>query len=390
MNLAAHVEPFTIAVPEESLSDLRERLSRTRWTVAPAGPEWALGTSLRYMKHVVAHWLDNYSWRDTEARLNAHEQHRVTLDGMKIHVTIERGSGRNPMPVILTHGWPGSPVELISLSDRLAHPEKHGGKAEDAYTVVIPALPGCGFSDAPKEPISPREVGALWARLMRALGFERYMVHGGDWGGVISSWHALDFPDEVIALHCNNVMLDAPWSYEAAPADAEERAHAEQTAARQVGETGYQWVQGTKPLTAYYALTDSPAGLAAWILEKFHSWTPKSEDGFPPLDLDHLITNIMFYWLGNAQAVSWMYRWLLDYSAFVLPEGRKVEVPSGFCLFPDDVAPPPPDRRIARAYNCIHVTRAERGGHFPGLEHPDVLADDMLLFRRKLREAGRG
>lgn len=385
------VTPYRIQVPQSVLEDLRERLQRTRWPVPAKGPDWALGTSLPYMKHVVAHWLDHYDWRTWEARLNGFEQYLIDLDGKKVHCLIERGSGDNPMPLIMTHGWPGSPVELVDMAERLAHPERFGGDAADAFTVVIPGLPGCGFSDAPDGPVSPREVAAMWARIMRdGLGFDRYMVHGGDWGGVISSWHALDFADEVIALHGNNVMLNAVWSYVDQPADAEEIAHKERMEARQVGETAYQVVHGTRPLTAYYALTDSPAGLAAWILEKFYAWTPKDHDGFPPLDLDHLITNVMFYWLGDAQAVSWMYRWLLNYEGFILPEGRRIDVPSGFCLFPDDCAVPPPDQKIRRSYNLVHVTRRPHGGHFPGIEHPVELADDILAFRRKLKELGHG
>jgi len=382
-------EAFRIAVPEAALTDLKERLARTRWPTPAEGPDWALGTSTPYMKDVVAHWRDRYDWRAWEARLNGFEQYRVPLGGMQIHCLVERGSGPDPMPVVMSHGWPGSAIELIEMIEPLAHPERFGGKVEDAFTVVVPSLPGCGFTTAPKGPISPREVGKLWGELMRdAFGFERYIAHGGDWGAVINSWMGVDRPPGLIGLHLNTAVLQAAWTFETQPLTPEEQAHAERMAARQVGETAYQIVHATRPLSLAYGITDSPAGLAAWILEKFQAWTvPRGSDAPPPFDLDHMISNVMFYWLGDAQAVSWMYKYLVDRSGFVLPAGARVTTPTGFCLFPNDIAVPPPDAWLKRAYDVVQVTRAPAGGHFPGVEHPQVLVDDLRAFRRKLASA---
>jgi pimeloyl-ACP methyl ester carboxylesterase len=384
-------ELFAIQVPDQTLTDLRQRLARTRWPRPAAGPDWALGTSLPFMRRVVDHWLNRYDWRAWEARLNAIEQKRVSVGGMRIHVFVERGGGPSPTPIILTHGWPGSAIELIELIEPLAHPERFGGDARDAFTVVVPSLPGCGFSDAPQSPITPREVGRLWAELMRdGLGFDRYLAHGGDWGAVITSWMAADRAPGLMGIHLNTAVLSAPWSFAATPPNDEEQAFMARMGARQIGEAAYQQVHGTKPLSLAYGITDSPAGLAAWILEKFHGWTVTDKDADPPFDLDHLISNVMFYWLGDAQAVSWMYKFLVDGSGFLLPEGLRAALPTGFCLFPNDIAVPPPDAFLRRAYDVVSVTRAEAGGHFPGLEHPKVLIDDIRAFRRTLEAAGKG
>ena len=379
-------DAFKIAVPEAVLSDLAQRLARTRWPAPAPGPDWGMGTSVPFMKDVVAHWLQGYDWRRWEARLNGFEQYRVEVGGIGIHCFVERGGGPDPMPLVLTHGWPGSAVELIEMIEPLAHPERFGGALEDAFTVVVPSLPGCGFSDPPDGPISPRDVGKLWGELMHdAFGFGRYMAHGGDWGAVVTSWMGVDHPPGLLGLHLNTAVLQAAWSFAAQPLTAEEETHVQRMADRQVGETAYQMVHATRPQSLAFGITDSPVGLAAWILEKFQAWTvERGSDAPPPFDLDHLITNVMFYWLGDAQAVSWMYRYLMDRSGFLLPEGVRVTLPAGFCLFPQDIAVPPPDAWLKRAHDVVHCTRAAAGGHFPGLEHPQVLVDDIRTFRRLL------
>ena len=382
------IAPFRIDVPDSVLQDLRERLARTRWPIAPAGPEWAHGTSLAWMQKVVAYWQDHYDWRAAEARLNRHSPLRVELDGIGIHVLVERGSWPDPLPLILTHGWPGSVVEFLNMIEPLAHPERFGGDVADAFTVVVPSLPGYGFSDAPPVPISPRQVAAMWHSLMvDALGFPRYAAHGTDWGSVVGSWLALDHPQPLVGVHLCNATFRPAWTFEAKPLDAQEQDFLKRFAARREGETAYQIVHGTKPQTLAYATTDSPAGLAAWILEKFHGWTVGGQDVAPAFDLDHLLTNVMLYWIAGPNAASWMYRYLVDMSAFVLPAGQRVEVPTGFCLFPDDIAVVPPDRWLARSYNVVHRTLARSGGHFPGLEQPGFLVDDLRAFARGRRHA---
>jgi pimeloyl-ACP methyl ester carboxylesterase len=378
-------EPFEIAVSDDVLADLRERLARARWPKPALGGDWALGTSQPYLRRVVARWLNGYDWRVWEARLNSFEQYRVAIDGIRIHCLVERGSGSNPMPILLTHGWPGSPVELLKMIEPLAHPERFGGSVEDAFTVVVLSLPGCGFSDAPTGPVSPRVVGRMCADIMGdVFGFERYMAHGGDWGAVITSWMAVDRPRGLQAVHLNTAPLSAPWTFGDNPLQPEERIHVQRLSEYPPGETAYQLVHGYRPLTLAYSLHDSPVGLAGWILEKFHHWTVGDEEADPPFDVDHLISNLMFYWLGDAQAVSWMYRYLVDGSGFTLPERERATLPCGFCLFPRDIAAPPPEAFVRRSYEVAHYRVEPHGGHFPAMEHPKELVADLRRFRGKL------
>ncbi|CAA0137540.1 Soluble epoxide hydrolase [Mycolicibacterium vanbaalenii] len=344
-----------------------------------------MGTSEPFMRRVVARWLQGYDWRAWEARLNAFEQYRIMVDGLGIHCLVERGSSPSPMPIILTHGWPGSPVELLGMVELLAHPERFGGSVDEAFTVVVPSLPGCGFSDAPPGPISPRDVGRLWAEMMSNIfGFGRYMAHGGDWGAVITSWMAVDRPRGLVGAHLNAAVVTAPWTFANVLPSPEETAHLERLATLPDEEKAYQLVHGYRPQSLAFAVHDSPVGLAAWILEKFHNWTVGKQDIDPPFDLDDLITNVMFYWLGDPQAVSWMYRYLVDWSGFTLGEGEFASVPCGFCLFPDDTAPAPPEAFVRRAYNVAHYRLEPHGGHFPGLEHPHELVEDIRRLRAEL------
>jgi pimeloyl-ACP methyl ester carboxylesterase len=288
-------------VPESVLADLRKRLELTRLPDnEPKAAPWRYGTSLTYMRGVVDHWLKRYDWRAWEARINAFSHHKTTIGGKKIHFILERGSGDNPLPLLLTHGWPGSFVEFLDIIEKLAHPERFGGDARDAFTVVAPSLPGYGFSDAPDAPIGPRDIAPIWRTLMtEVLECERYVAQGGDWGAIITSWLALDHPMNLAAIHLNMLGLRPFVGAETPPLSDEEKAWMERAQERRTQISAYQQIQGTKPQTLAYGLTDSPAGLAAWILEKFHGWTIPDEDAPPPFDIDRLLTNVMLYWIGG-------------------------------------------------------------------------------------------
>src|SRR5690606_9782394 len=350
------------------------------------GTAWQHGTSMPFLREVMAHWRDNFDWRQWESRINRHSQFLVPMAWGDIHVLVEEGSGDNPTPIILSHGWPGSFVELLELVEPLAHPERFGGSVADAFTLVIPSLPGYGFSPPPTAMVTPRQTGELWHSLMtEVFGHSRYLVHGGDMGSSVSSWLALDHPEAVLGLHLNNAVLQPEWTLAEQPPTAEEQEFLGRFMASMEGESAYQQNHGTKPQTLAYSLADSPVGLAAWILEKFQRWTVGAEDCALPFDYDHLIANLMVHWLGDPGAATWMYRYLLDMSAFTLPPGRRIEVPTGVCLFPNDCAMPPPDSWLRRSLNLVHCTRAASGGHFPGLECPQVLIDDLRAFNRLLK-----
>ena len=379
-------EPFVVDVPDAVLADLMARLALTRFPDAePVGKPWRYGVPRDYLRDVVTHWQHHYDWRAWEARINRFPQYRAAIGGERVHFVLERGSGEAPLPLVLTHGWPGSFVEFLDLIDPLAHPERYGGDVADAFTVVVPSLPGFGFSDPPPAPIDARAVAARWRVLMeKVLGFRRYGAQGGDWGSAVTSWLALEVPPGLAAIHLNMVSLH-PSLDGAPPLDAEERRWLAQAKERREGELAYQQIQGTKPQTLAYGLTDSPAGLAAWILEKFHGWTVPGEDVAPPFDRDHLLTNVMLYWLAGINAANWMYCSTVEGKSRALAAGQRVGVPTGVMLFPDDLAVPPPSRWIARAYNLVHRTDALSGGHFAAMQCGPSLVDDIRLFFRPYR-----
>ena len=382
----AALTPFTINVSETVLVDLRERLARTRWPIEAAGSPWQYGTSLDFMRDVARYWLDEYDWRHWEQRLNRVPQFHADVDGKRVHFMRELGSGDNPPALILTHGWPGSVVEFLDVIEPLAHPERFGGDIADAFTVIVPSLPGYGFSDPPDAPISHRQIGAIWHALMaEVLGHSSYFAQGGDVGASVTSWMAFDHPQQVTAIHLNLVALQPVVEEAVEPLDADELAWRKKSDARRAGETAYQQIQGTKPQTLAYGLTDSPIGLAAWMLEKFHGWTVPGSTAPPPFDIGHLLTNVMLHWLAGPNAPMWTYRFAIDGSGRQLPAGRRVDVPTGVLLFPQDLTPPPPDRWIRRAYNLRHRCDAPRGGHFAALENGPLFIEEVRNYFRRFR-----
>jgi microsomal epoxide hydrolase len=250
---------------------------------------------------------------------------------------------------------------------------------------VVPSLPGYGFSDPPPVPITPRDIARSWHRLMtEVLGCERYVAQGGDWGGIVTSWLALDWPQRLQAIHLNIVGFN-PDPTPDDPLTAEEQAWMERNAARRARETAYHQIHGTKPQTLAYGLTDSPVGIAAWILEKFHGWTVPGQDRAPPFDQDMLLANVMLYWLYGSNAASWLYCSILDGGGRRLPPGAKVQVPTGMLLFPQDIAVPAPNKWIERSYNLVRRTDAPAGGHFGAFEKGDLFVEDVRSFFRPFR-----
>jgi microsomal epoxide hydrolase len=381
-----NAEPFVIAVPDDVLADLRDRLSRTRWPIEAKAAPWRYGTDLAYMREIVAYWRDGYDWRRWEAELNRFPNYKATVGGRTIHFMLERGSGDNPLPLLITHGWPGSVVEFLRAIEPLAHPERFGGDVADAFTVIAPSLPGYGFSDAPEAPITPRQIAEIWHELaVDVLGLDHYVAQGGDWGACVTSWLAFDHPDKLAAIHLNMQGLLPFRGDGAPPLTGEEQAWLAAAQARSRFESGYQQIQGTKPQTLSYGLTDSPAGLAAWILEKFHGWTTPGAATMPPLDRDQLLTNVMLYWLNGINASTWLYTALVEGDAFFLGLGEKIDVPTGLILFPNDLLPPPPDSWTRRVYNVQRRRDGEAGGHFAVMENPTLMVADMRSFFRNYR-----
>ncbi len=383
----AALEPFEIDVPDDVLADLRRRLAATRWPGAPARSGWEHGADLDYMKELVAYWREHFDWRAAEARLNRLPQFTAEVDGTRLHLVYEKGSGAEPMPLILTHGWPGSFAEFAELVAPLAHPERHGGDEADAFDVVVPSLPGYGFSARPEAPVGPRQVARLWHRLMSGvLGYRRYGAQGGDWGAVISSWLALDRRDAVAGLHLNMIGLRPDLGADAPALAPEEQDWIERARGQARRETAYQQIHSTRFQTLAFSLADSPAGLAAWMVEKFHRWGDVQGDIESRFSKDVLLTNLTLYWAtGTADSATWIYHAARRDGDLALGPGERVEAPTGFAVFPVDLVPPPPRRWAERAYNVVHWSEMPAGGHFAALEEGPRLVDDIRAFFRPLR-----
>jgi pimeloyl-ACP methyl ester carboxylesterase len=385
MGTPGALRPFAVRVPDAVLEDLRERLARTRWPDEVPGAGWRYGTDLTYLRELCAYWRDRYDWRAHEARLNGFRQFTVPLAGIELHFIHEHGIGPDPLPLLLSHGWPGSVWEFNQLLPRLTDPARFGGDPGDAFTVVAPSLPGYGFSFRPGQPrFGVPEIAAAFATLMTdVLGYRRFGAQGGDWGSFVSARLAADHPERLAGIHLNLMPLrrDVPRDFTAQSPEEAQYLRELQEWLRE--ETGYQWIQGTRPQTLAYGLTDSPAGLAAWIVEKFQRWTDCGGDLERSVGRDDILTDVTIYWVtGTANASFWPYYDRM-HRGWPLPEGR-IAVPTGYAEFPREILRPP--RTWAeRAFDLRRWTQMLRGGHFAALEEPDLLAEDVRAFFRPLR-----
>lgn len=398
-------EPFKIDVPERLLADLDERLRKWRRPVFVSGGAWDYGTEEHVLKELVDYWQHGYDWRRCEEKINAFPNYLVDIGDQRLHFIREPGTpvenAPAPLPLVLTHGWPGSIVEFLDIIDKLAHPERHGGDALDSFDVIVPSLPGYGWSGPPMRaggagPIGPRAIGRLWHRLItESLNYTRpYVAQGGDWGAAVSTWLAHDHPvvekDGVKigcqALHLNMMVFRPGIDEKTTTLSPEEIAWMNIVRAEREAKTAYQRIQNTKPQSLGVALTDSPVGLAAWILEKFQGWSDCGGDPRKRFSWDTLIDNIMVYWLNaNMASAAWLYRGVREENAR-LATGETVKTPTAFMAFPADLAPPPPRAWVERAYSDLRRYSAmPSGGHFAALEEPDLLVEDIRAFCRPLR-----
>jgi microsomal epoxide hydrolase len=370
------------------LADLRARLSRVRWPDEPPLAPWSTGTSVTYMQRLVDYWRDRFDWRLQEERLNRFRQFTVPLAGIDLHFIHEPGQGPKPMPLLLSHGWPGSVVEFYKLIPMLADPARFGGDAADAFTVIAPSLPGYTLSFRPgQKRFSVEEIGEVFAALMTdVLGYPRFGAQGGDWGAFVTSRLGYQFAQRMIGIHLNLLAVRRDPKMLADPT-AEEQVFLEQLGEWLKEETGYQWIQGTRPTTLAFGLTDSPAGLAAWIVEKFRAWTDNSGEPDSALTLDEMLTNITLYWVSGAIGSSFWPYYARMHGPWPIPEGATVGVPTGYTEFPREILRPP--RSLAeRTYtNIQRWTVMGKGGHFAALEQPEALAQEIRAFFRPLRQS---
>ncbi|MGE0699398.1 MAG: epoxide hydrolase family protein [Hyphomicrobiaceae bacterium] len=377
--------PFRLHVPEATLTDLRERLARTRLPETPPLEPWSTGTSVDYMAELLPYWCDRFDWRAQEARLNAFRQFTVPLDGIDLHFIHEEGKGPHPMPLLLSHGWPGSVVEFMQLLPMLTDPARFGGDPADAFTVVAPSLPGYTLSFTPGQPrFGIVEIADTFARLMTdVLGYRRFAAQGGDWGGFITSRLGYRYPERLAGIHVNLLAVRRDATLQSPT--PEEKVFLDQLSQWLKEETGYQWIQGTRPTTLSFGLTDSPAGLAAWIAEKFHRWTDNDGRIESAVDRDAMLTNITLYWATGAIGSSFWPYYARMHTHWPIPEGGQITVPTGYVEFPKEIVRPP--RSIAeKVYTDIRRwTACPKGGHFAALEQPEVLAHEIREHFRPLR-----
>jgi pimeloyl-ACP methyl ester carboxylesterase len=375
------IDAFEIAASDAALDDLRRRLRATRWPEREAVDDWSQGIPLAYVQEVCAYWAEKYDWRARETLLNRHPQFRTTIDGLGIHFVHARSPHEDALPLVLTHGWPGSIVEFQKVIGPLVDPPSHGGDARDAFHVVCPSLPGYGFSDKPaRTGWNVERIGRAHAALMARLGYGRYVAQGGDWGAMVTTATGLQDREHCAAIHLN--MVIAPPD-PATMGDLTEREKAALAGMQHYGDwdSGYSKQQSTRPQTVGYGLTDSPAGQAAWILEKFWSWTDSNGHPENVLSRDELIDNLMLYWLPATAASSARLYW----ESFRMPNVSEVPIPTGASIFPKEIFRA--SRRWAekRFTKLIHWNELPKGGHFAAFEQPELFLGEVRTCFRQVR-----
>jgi len=380
------VVPFRIHVSDDTLTDLQHRLQHIRWPDQLEDIGWERGTDLSDLQALVSYWRDHYDWRAQESKLNLLSQYRCTIDGIDVHFVHERGKGPNPLPIILTHGWPDSYLRYEKIIPLLTDPASHGGNPEDSFDVIVPSLPGFGFSGRPKHPgVNNFRVSQMWAKLMtEELGYTTFAAAGGDIGSGVTRYLASNYPELLVGIHLTDVGIirsllasHAEWEL-----SEEERQYKINASEWISNEGGYMSIQSTKPQTLAYGLSDSPVGLAAWIIEKFRAWSDCKGDLYQQFSKDELLTLIMIYWVTNTIGSSTRMYYENSHS---LPSLGHIEVPTGMAIFPADIVLPPKSWAM-RNLNVTRWTTMPSGGHFTAMEEPELLASDIRAFYRSIRE----
>jgi len=366
------IEPYVISVPDEILADLRERIHRTRWPDPAPGEPWAQGVDRDYLRELLAYWADGFDWRAQEQRLNRHQHLMITVDGVRIHCVHHR-SAAGGVPLVLTHGWPSSFLEPLALVDHLG----------DRFDLVVPSLPGYGFSARPdRTGVNRAVVADLWHKLMRGLGYERYGAHGGDFGAGVATFMALQQPDRMVGIHLSTPEM-WPWTGAGAPPLSErEQAYVDHVARWDETERGYSALQSTRPQTLGYGLADSPAGLAAWVLEKWRLWSDSRGDLDATFGRDRLLTMLTVWWVSQSITSSMRDYYDNRWHAATIGPDDFVTVPTAMAVFANEFVPEgePPRSWYERLYAIRRWTVFARGGHFAAAEVPDLLAADLAEF----------
>ena len=378
----SEIKTFKLDIPVSDIEDLKNRLGNARWPEPETVDDWSQGVPIKYHREFCDYWANQYDWYATQDRLNQFPQYTTEIDGLNFHFIHVKSSHANARPLILTHGWPGSVVEFHKIIEPLTEPTKHGGKGEDACHVICPSLPGFGFSDKPSSTgwRVPR-IAAAWDELMTRLGYDNYYAQGGDWGSAVTTAMGTQNKGRCKSIHVNMPIARAPKEALENPTEADKRALARAKKLQNWG-TGYSKQQSTRPQTLGYALSDSPIGQSAWILEKFYEWTDC--DGHPEnaLSRDELIDNIMFYWLTNSGASSARMYWENFNPALVAVKPEAVTIPVGVSIFPAEPVPGQRTWSEKRYTNIQYWNELDKGGHFAAFEQPELFVGEMRNWLR--------
>jgi len=379
------IKPFKVEISDKFLQNIYSKVKNYPWHEMPNDGGWVYGTNLNYMKEISKYWIEKFDWKKIEKKINKFQNFKSSIDDIDIHFIHEKGSGINPKPLLLSHGWPGSIIEFLHIIDHLAHPEKFGGREEDAFDVVVPSLPGFGFSGRPSRPIGPRKMASIFNSLMtNNLGYKTYLAQGGDFGGTIATWLAYDFPKILAGIHINILITRHPDG----PQTQEEKEWQERFKKEQKIEDGYRTQQATKPQTLSYAMMDSPVGVAAWIIEKMRGWSDIKDGNIESVySKDILLSNIMVYLVTKTfNTASWIYYGRREEGGRLLPkEDLPLKVPTAVALFPKEYLEWAPRSYVERIYNVQRWTEMPKGGHFAALEQPDLLVKDVREFAKSLK-----
>jgi pimeloyl-ACP methyl ester carboxylesterase len=383
------IEPFAVHIPDEDLDDLRERLRRSRWPDQVEGSGWEYGSNLEYLRDLVSYWMEDFDWRAFERDLNSFAHYRTSIDGQAVHFIRHAGVGPNPLPLVITHGWPSSIAEMSKVIRPLADPMSFGGDPADAFDVVVPSMPGFGFS-GPRVQRGPARTHELWAQLMSGLGYERFGAQGGDIGASVTASLGKFSPERVVGMHFSS---DVPSPEPAPPTkdlSAEEREYLLRLERWEKQEGAYGHLQRTRPQTLAYGLHDSPVALAAWIVEKFRAWSDCGGDIERSFTRDEILGNISIYWFTKtaASSVRNYFERAHDPSMRPLRLGERITVPTGIAMFPGERDLVVPRAYVERSFDVRRWTEMPRGGHFAALEEPELFIDDVRAFFREVRPVG--
>ena len=379
------IKPFKLDIPDKVLQEIYTKVKNYPWHEMPDDGGWKYGSNLDYMKEISNYWIKDFDWRKHEAEINQFPNFTTIVDDIEIHFIHEKGSGSNPTPLLLMHGWPGSVIEFLHIIERLAHPEKFGGNIDDAFDVVVPSLPGFGFSGRPSRPMGPRKIANTLNKLMTEnLGYKKYLAQGGDWGATIANWIGYDHSKSCKAIHINCLTMRHPDG----PQSKQEEEWQQRFNTDQTMQDGYRTQQATKPQTLSYGMMDSPVGIAAWIIEKMYSWSDLKDNNIESVySKDTLLANIMVYIVTKTfNTATWIYYGRREEGGRFFPKDfKKIEIPTAAAIFPAEMSEWPPKSYVDRMFNITQWTEMPRGGHFAALEEPELLVNDLVKFSRSVR-----